>query len=64
MDTQRLLQEVKKEIDRLQKVVQLLEDQPTRRGRGKGKRRPMSPEARAKIAAAQRKRWAKAKKAE
>lgn len=63
MDTQALLEQVKQEIVRLQKVVDLLEGSTTVSKR-KGKRKPMSAEARAKIAAAQRKRWAKAKKSE
>ena len=64
MDTANLLEEVKKEIARLQKVVDLLEGsaKPSKRkGKGKGTRKPMSPEARKKIGDAQRKRWAKAK---
>jgi hypothetical protein len=60
MDTQKLLQEVKAEIARLQKVAALLEEGSTSTS-GRRKRKPMSPEARAKIAAAQKKRWAKAK---
>lgn len=65
MDTQALLKEVRSEIERLQRVVDLLEGSaiPSKR-KGKGKRKPMSAEARAKIAAAQRKRWAKTKKAD
>lgn len=62
MDTPKLLEEVRKEIARLQKVVELLEDGSGKSKRkGKGTRKPMSAEARAKIAAAQKKRWAKAK---
>ena len=65
MDTARLLEEVKLEIERLQKVVGLLEGSATpSKRKGKGTRKPMSAEARAKIAAAQKKRWAKQKKAE
>ena len=60
MDTANLLEEVKKEIARLQKVVELLEGGSTSTS-GRRKRKPMSQEARAKIAAAQKKRWAKAK---
>ena len=56
-----MLEEVKKEIARLQKVVELLEDGNTSTS-GRRKRKPMSAEARAKIAAAQKKRWAKTKK--
>jgi len=61
MNTANLLEEVKKEIARLQKVVELLEDGNTSTS-GRRKRKPMSAEARAKIAAAQKKRWAKTKK--
>jgi hypothetical protein len=65
MNTDKLLEEVKAEIARLQQVVSLLEGSATpSKRKGKGKRKPMSKEARAKIAAAQRKRWAKQKKAE
>jgi hypothetical protein len=60
MDTAKLLEEVKKEIARLQRVVELLEDGGTSTS-GRRKRKPMSAEARAKIAAAQKKRWANAK---
>lgn len=60
MDTQKILEEMKKEISRLQKAVDALEE-----GNGgsttKRKRKPMSQAARDKIAAAQKKRWAKAK---
>jgi len=63
-----LLQEVRKEISRLQKVVALLEGGVEGGGltpaRGRKKRKPMSQEARDKIAAAQKKRWAKQKKSE
>ena len=64
MDTERLLQEVEAEIQRLEQVAKLLRgDSSSGRGRGKRRhRKPMSAEARAKIAAAQRKRWAKTKK--
>jgi hypothetical protein len=68
MDTATMLEEVEKEINRLQQVAELLRGGTStsskRKGKGKGSRKPMSAEARAKIAAAQRKRWAKAKKAE
>lgn len=65
MDTEQLLKAVKAEIARLQQVADLLEGSsstPKRRGRGKGKgkgKRKMSAAARAKIATAQRARWAK-----
>ena len=38
-----------------------LGDAPTRTRRSTGKRKPMSAEARAKISAAQKKRWSKTK---
>jgi hypothetical protein len=67
MDTARLLQEVEAEISRLQQVAELLRDgtstSPKQRKQRK-QRAPMSKEAREKIAAAQRKRWAKQKKSE
>jgi hypothetical protein len=60
MNTEELLMEVKKEINRLQQVVNLLENTGSQ-PRTRKKRKPMSQEARAKIAAAQKKRWAKTK---
>ena len=59
MNTKAIADEIRAEIDRLQKVLKLLEGDsaPTSRD-GSGKRK-MSAEARAKIAAAQTKRWAK-----
>lgn len=65
MNTELLLKEVKAEIARLTQVVALLEGStatPKHGKKGKGTRPPMSAEAREKIAAAQRKRWAKTKK--
>jgi hypothetical protein len=64
MDTQHLLEEVEKEIARLQQVADLLRGGTSISHKQRGKRKPMSAEARAKIAAAQKKRWAKQKKAE
>ena len=63
MNTAHLLEEVKREIARLQKVVDLLEEGSggSTSTSGRRKRKPISAEARAKIAAAQKKRWAKAK---
>jgi hypothetical protein len=70
MDVAAIVQSIDDEIDRLQRVRSLLtahtaplkrglppseQDSPTR------KRKRMSEEGRARIAAAQRKRWAKAK---
>jgi len=64
MNTDALLEEVKKEIARLQQVVDLLEGSAKSSKRGRKPRKPMSAESRAKIAAAQKKRWAKHKKTE
>lgn len=62
MDTPKLLKEVKTEITRLEKIARLLGSSSSKgRGKGKRKRKPMSQEARDKIAAAQKKRWAKQK---
>jgi len=69
-----ILSEIDAEISRLEQVKQLLSDTPAKRGPGrpdtkglvaapKKKRPPMSAAARAKIAAAQKARWAKSKKA-
>jgi hypothetical protein len=68
MDTKALVAELDAEIDRLKEVKALLAGQTTspRRGRPpatKSKsRRTMSPEGRARIVAAQKARWANAKK--
>jgi hypothetical protein len=61
MDTFNLIEEVKKEIARLQKVVDYLEGSESRPGRKK--KRTMSAAGRARISAAQKARWAKKKKA-
>ena len=71
METSQILAAIDAEIQRLQDARSLLSgDTVARRGPGRPKgsptlpkRRQLSPEARAKIAAAQRARWAKAKKA-
>jgi hypothetical protein len=65
MITERLLKAVKNEITRLKQIVDLLEGSsiPSRR-KERGVLRPMSKEAREKIAAARRKRVAKPKKTE
>jgi hypothetical protein len=63
---QTLLPAIKAQIATLQAIVDQLEGGRSQRkgkGRGKGKR-VVSAETRAKIAAAQKKRWAKAKKSE
>ena len=61
MDTAKLLQEVKAEIARLQKVAELLGEESTSTPQRKG----MSASARKRISLAQKARWAKvhAKKA-
>jgi len=71
MKTSEILAAIDAEIQRLQHARTLLSgDTAVKRGPGRPKvsstppkRRRLSPEARAKIAAAQRARWAKAKKA-
>lgn len=62
METTEILREIDSEIARLQQARELLSGGGTgaRVGRRSGKR-VLSPEARARIAAAQRKRWAKQK---
>jgi hypothetical protein len=70
MNTTEILQAIDAEIDRLAKAPALLTDHtpPLKRGVAKGsdaptrKRRKMSPEGQARIAAAQKARWAKAKR--
>jgi hypothetical protein len=61
MDSAKMLAEVRAEIERLQKVAALLEGRDGASASRRG-RRKLSAEARAKIAEAQRKRWAKAKR--
>jgi hypothetical protein len=69
MDTNSILEQLKSERDRLESAIRTLEalnGSQRRSGRPVGsgkKKRVMSPEARAKIAAAARRRWASAKKA-
>jgi hypothetical protein len=66
METTQILAQIDSEIERLQQVKALLAG--TSNGRfaktaGPRKKRHLSAEARERIAAAQRKRWAKLKKA-
>lgn len=61
MDTGKLLAEVRSEIARLQKIADLLEGGSGSNRSGRRGRR-LSKAAREKIAAAQRARWAKARK--
>jgi hypothetical protein len=73
MNTTEILAHIDQEIARLEQVKAVLSGVPTKRkpGRpsskpgkaGSAKKRTMSAEGRARIAAAQRARWAKAKKA-
>lgn len=65
MNITELLTSVDAEINTLQRVRALLTDQNghARLGRKPGKKRTLSAEARERIAAAQRKRWAKQKRA-
>jgi len=73
LNTESIIREIDNEIARLQQAKQLLDSMFVRRGPGrpaspasanpKRARRQLSPEARARIAAAQKRRWAKAKKA-
>jgi hypothetical protein len=72
MDTQKVVAEIDAEISRLQQVKALLTGTSTTENRNagrssvagsSGKKRTLSAEARERIAAAQRTRWAKAKKA-
>jgi len=64
MDTAQLISEIDSEISRLQQGRTLLAGGPTvNRAKPRGGKRILSAEARARIAAAQRKRWAKQKAA-
>jgi hypothetical protein len=69
MDLEAILQTIDEEIERLSKARALLTGNvaPSKRGlpQAAATRKPgtMSPEGRARIAAAQRARWAKARKA-
>lgn len=66
MDTIEIIAAIDEEIARLEEVKELLESHnaPARRGRplGSKSKRTLSNEARAKIAAAQKKRWAQVKR--
>jgi topoisomerase IA-like protein len=64
MDTSQLLSSIDSEISRLQQVRTLLAGQNghVRPVRKPGKKRTMSAEGRARMAAAQRARWAKQKR--
>jgi len=64
MDTAQLVSEIDSEIARLQQARTILAgvDSATH-AKSPGKKRTLSPEARARIAAAQKRRWAKQKAA-
>ena len=68
MAIESILNEIDAEITRLQEVKKLLSSAETKPGKKsatpakKGSKRTLSPEARARIAEAQKKRWAAAKK--
>lgn len=59
MTTQQILDEINNEITRLKRVRDLLSGEPPKKKPARG----MSAEARARISAAQRERWAKRKAA-
>jgi hypothetical protein len=70
MDLKSIVADIDAEISRLQQVRRLLAGTPSASGKGsrttgavlgRGKRKKMSAAARAKISAAQKKRWAKTK---
>jgi hypothetical protein len=75
MSTNEIIPQIDQEIARLTKVKELLQDVPAKRGPGrpratataapvakkKAKKRKLSAEAKARIAAAQKLRWAKVK---
>jgi hypothetical protein len=59
-----MISELKQERDRIEAAIRALEGTTSKRTTGNGRRkRTMSPEARAKIAAAAKRRWAAARKA-
>ncbi|MFC5862177.1 hypothetical protein ACFPT7_07725 [Acidicapsa dinghuensis] len=61
MDLAKLLLEIDNEIDRLRQVRELLAGNSPSQPATRRKKRTLSPEARARIAEAQRRRWSKAK---
>ena len=67
MNTTQIIAGIDEEIARLKQVKALLSGDSTKvtskTSSAAKKRRPLSPEARARIVAAQKKRWAAAKKA-
>lgn len=64
MDTERIVLEIDKEIERLRAARKLLTGGSTNSAApGRKARKPMSKAARARISAAQKKRWATQRKA-
>ena len=63
METKQIIAELDKEIARLREVRSLLVGSANGTKPASTKRAPLSAEARKRIADAQKKRWAKAKKA-
>jgi hypothetical protein len=63
MNTNELIEALDAEIARLEEARAILEDDRIPNGRTTAVKRTMSPEGRARIAAAQTARWAKAKRA-
>jgi hypothetical protein len=67
METKGILAEIDAEIHRLEQVRAILVGNDSRQGKKAAKstvsKRQLSPEARARIAAAQKARWAKTRKA-
>lgn len=64
MNIGEMINELKQERDRIEAAIRALEGTSYKRTTGNGRRkRTMSPEARAKIAAAAKRRWAAARKA-
>jgi hypothetical protein len=63
MDLEAIVQDIDAEVRRLEKIRALLTGHtaPLKRGMPDRKRKPMSAEGRARVAAAQRKRWANQK---
>jgi hypothetical protein len=62
MNTEELLSEVRKEIKSLEKIATLLGGRASKSTKPRKKRKPMSEETKAKIAAARKAAWAKKRK--
>ena len=64
LNTERIIEELEAERDRLESAITALQGRNGRRGRKPGRgRKPMSAEARKRISEAQKKRWAAQKRA-